>query len=252
MPQTHNGVDLTRTCERAPEERAAAATAAAPTPDGEDAARLPAAAPPAAPVLAVAHGWLGHAALGQARALLVRCLLPPGGLGPPKKMLDPPAGGQQGAVQVEWAGSGIVLSRHLPLPVAASPSGRDDVPVVVVELQKAAAGLLDAHSPQSEASLWQDVRLFAGHGGPELTWPDLAWFPDERASSPPDEAVAALQLLRQDGTHLIATRGDFGKRMLEARVATPKCKLELARASSLPTNMCAWWRAWPPLNIFVV
>jgi hypothetical protein len=94
-----------------------------------------------------------------------------------------------------------------------------DCAVCVVALQTAVAHMLDAHVPFSTTTWPQDVRLFAGHGGPELTWPDLAWFPD-RAASPPPNTEIALQLLRMGGTVLAATRGEFGTRMLEARTTS--------------------------------
>ena len=60
------------------------------------------------------------------------------------------------------------------------------------------------------------MRLFADHEGPERTWPDLAWYPNKPACPPPD-TVKALKLLSSGGVVLVATRGDFGTKMLRHR-----------------------------------
>jgi hypothetical protein len=181
------------------------------------------------PVLAVVHGWLRSPALGPAKSLLIDCLVERGEPVLPQP-LDPPEAGR--IVQVEWAFSGkpVPGRLHLPWPRsnAAIESARDCA-ACVVALQTAVAHMLDAHVPLSSTTLPQDVRLFAGHGGPELTWPDLAWFPDKAASPPPD-TTTALQLLRMGGTVMAATRGDFGTRMLEART-TSLCECQPSRTA---------------------
>ena len=171
-------------------------------------------APPRAwspvPVLAVVHGWLRSAALGPAKSLLVDCLVERGELLLPQSLDSSKA---DRIVRVEWAFSGKPVPGRLPLPrTNATIESADEFAASVVALQTAVAHMLDTHVPLSTATLPRDVRLFAGHGGPELTWPDLAWFPDS-AASPPPETTIALHLLRMGGTVLVATRGDFGTRM---------------------------------------
>jgi hypothetical protein len=171
------------------------------------------------PVLAVAHGWLRSAALGPAKRLLFDYVVERGELVLPQS-LD--SSEPDRIVQVEWAFSGKPVPGRLHWPWPRSNAAiecADDCATCVVALQTAVAQMLDAHVPLSTTTLPEDVRLFSGHGGPELTWPDLAWFPD-RAASPPPDTTAALQLLRMGGTVLAATRGDFGKRMLEARITS--------------------------------
>ena len=181
------------------------------------------------PVLAVVHGWLRSAALGPAKSLLIDCLVERGELVLPQSLDSSEAGR---IVQVEWAFSGkpVPGRLHLPWPRSnAAIESAHDCAACVVALQTAVAHMLDAHVPLSSTTLPQDVRLFAGHGGPELTWPDLAWFPDKAASPPPD-TTTALQLLRMGGTVMAATRGDFGTRMLEART-TSLCECQPSRTA---------------------
>ncbi len=181
------------------------------------------------PVLAVVHGWLRRAALDPAKSLLIDCLVERGELVLPQSLDSSDAGR---IVQVEWAFSGkpVPGRLHLPWPRShAAIESADDCAASVVALQMAVARMLDAHVPLSTTTLPQDVRLFAGHGGPELTWPDLAWFPD-RAASPPPDTMIALQRLRMGGTVLVATRGDFGTRMLEART-TSLCECQPSRTT---------------------
>ena len=189
------------------------------------------------PVLAVVHGWLRSAALGPAKSLLIDCLVERGELVLPQSLDSSEAGR---IVQVEWAFSGkpVPGRLHLPWPRSnAAIESAHDYAACVVALQTAVAHMLDAHVPLSSTTLPQDVRLFAGHGGPELTWPDLAWFPDKAASPPPD-TTTALQLLRMGGTVMAATRGDFGTRMLEART-TSLCECQPSR-TACPTCSDAW------------
>jgi hypothetical protein len=181
------------------------------------------------PVLAVVHGWLWSAALGPAKSLLIDCLVERGELVLPQSLDSSEAGR---IVQVEWAFSGKPITGRLLLPLprfTAAMESAHDCAACVVALQTEVAQMLDAHVPLSSTTLPQDVRLFAGHGGPELTWPDLAWFPDW-AAFPPDDTTIALQLLRMGGTVIAATRGDFGTRMLEAR-ATSLCECQPSRTA---------------------
>jgi hypothetical protein len=175
--------------------------------DGGPAAVSPIASDPSRlPVLAVIHGWLRRAYLSAAKQLMVECLLDHGErLAPNRQQLSATAGRVAAEVDVEWDGSGIVLARGLRVPVCAAA----DCAHTAVELQKAVASLLD--TGQQSVTSFQDLRLFAGHGGPELTWPHLCWYPDARGNSPPDEAATALQLLRNGRTVLVATRGNFGR-----------------------------------------
>ena len=169
------------------------------------------------PILAVVHGWLRSAALGPAKSLLMNCLVEHGEELVLPQTLDNSQAGR--IVQVEWAFSGKPVPGRLHLPWPRSNAGIEsahDCAACVLKLQTAVALMLDADLPLSSTALSQDVRLFAGQGGPELTWPDLAWFPD-RAASPPPDTTSALQLLEMGGTVLVVTRGDYGTRMLEAR-----------------------------------
>jgi hypothetical protein len=189
------------------------------------------------PVLAVVHGWLRGAALGPAKKLIFDCLVERGELVLPQSQGSSEAGR---IVQVEWAFSGKLVPGRLLLPWPRSNAAIEsahDCAACVAALQTAVAQMLDAHVPFSTTTMPQDVRLFAGHGGPELTWPDLAWFPDRAASPPPDTTVA-LQLLRTGGTVLAATRGDFGTRMLEART-TSLCACQPSRTTH-PICSVAW------------
>jgi hypothetical protein len=126
------------------------------------------------PVRAVVHGWLRSAALGPAKRLLIDCLVERGELVLPST-LDSSAGSR--IVQVEWAFSGKPVPGRLRLPwprTNAAFESANDCAACVVALQTAVAHMLATHVPLSSTILLQDVRLFAGHGGPELTWPDLA------------------------------------------------------------------------------
>ncbi len=187
-----------------------------------------------APVLAVLHGWLRHAALAPARALLAHCLVEPGELLPPR--LPGPLSAANGTVRVEWVGSGIVLCRGLPIPIVnAALDASNAHATMVADLQKIIAPMLDGPGHQDNTTMPQNVRLFAGHGGPELTWPDLAWFPERRAS-PPHKSTTALQSLRKAGAVLVATRGDFGTKMVGAR-ATSLCECEPAGCFAGPATV---------------
>jgi len=189
------------------------------------------------PVLAVVHGWLRSAALGPAKSLLIDCLVERGELVLPQTLDNSQAGR---IVQVEWAFSGkpVPGRLHLPWPRSnAAIESAHDCAACVLKLQTAVALMLDADLPLSSTALSQDVRLFAGQGGPELTWPDLAWFPD-RAASPPPDTTSALQLLEMGGTVLVVTRGDYGTRMLEART-TDLCECQPSRlARSTCSDAC--------------
>ena len=127
-------------------------------------------------------------------------------------------------VHVEWAFSGKLLPGRLSWPDCAL----SECAARVTALQTKVAHMLDKDNNfTSGTTLPLDVRLFAGHGGPELTWPDLAWYPDKPACPPPDTAKA-LKLLSSGGVVLVATRGDFGTKMLEVR-ATNQCACRLLR-----------------------
>lgn len=154
----------------------------------------------AVPLLAVLHGWLQSPALHPAKQLLFECLaqdIP--------RLSTSPSSQEASIVQVEWAFSGKVVPGKLYWPQAA----KDEV-ACVLALQKDVAKMLNDDAPVKN-SAFQDVRMFAGHNGPELTWRNLAWFPARTVQVPP-EAIAALQLV-QTGTVLVATRGDFFTRI---------------------------------------
>ncbi len=104
----------------------------------------------AAPVLAVLHGWLGHAALRQARELLAECLLEPNGETPQEA---PEAPGTKYINEVEWLGSGIVIDRGLK--ITPKTTYQDLTQAVVAKLN-------DGTSPYN-------LLLFNGYGGDEIT-----------------------------------------------------------------------------------
>ena len=163
-------------------------------------------------LLAVVHKWLRNPALYPAKLLLVSCFGQLERLGNDHEE----EGGR--FVYVEWAFSGKPLPGRLRWPDCAL----GECAACVTALQTDVAQMLDKDNNFTcGTTLPQDVRLFAGHGGPELTWPDLAWYPDKPACPPPDTA-SALKLLSSGGVVLVATRGDFGTKMLEVR-ATSQC-----------------------------
>ena len=169
-------------------------------------------------LLAVVHDWLRSPALWQAKILLVGCLVEHGELVSSVSSVALDREQKEGGrlVQVEWAFSGKPVPGQLRLPGHAITSD-DDCASCVAELQTKVAQMLDADTKFTfGTTLPQDVRLFAGHGGPELTWPDLAWYPDI-PDCPSPKTVEALQLLRVCGTVLVATRGDFGTKMVKER-----------------------------------
>ena len=181
-------------------------------------------------LLAVVHTWLRNQALCPAKRLLVSCLVDHGQL---ERLCNDQEEGSK-LVQVEWAFSGKLLPGRLSLhecalsDCALSHCALSDCAACVTALQTKVAQMLDKDNNfTSGTTLPQDVRLFAGHGGPELTWPDLAWYPDKLACPPPDTAKA-LKLLSSGGVVLVATRGDFGTKMLEV-LATRKGACRLLR-----------------------
>jgi hypothetical protein len=175
-------------------------------------------------VLAVVHGWLRNPAYFRAKSLLVGCLVNRGELA-----FSWPFDNKQTEdgklVAVEWAFSGKPVPGRLSVPHGALHGALtpDECANCVAALQTKVAKMLDAHQAHEShkshvvgTTLPQDLRLFAGHGGPELTWPDLVWFPD-RPACPPPETAEGLKLLRNSGVVLVATRGDFGTKMLDEK-----------------------------------
>ncbi len=250
--------------------------------------------PTPSPVLAVLHWWLRPSHFTVSKQLLLDAVgWAPDSRLPSVEDATVSSSSVVFVVDVEWAGSGIVIQRGLRVDMrAAAAAGpletlRDDglvlnSPTTTTTTAITAVGgnrvddlgtpgpadpggdgIRDVHSSSEAAATAArvfalqaavapflglsaptaghfdlsaptagpfDVRLFAGQGGPELTWPDLAWYPD-LVRPPPPEAVQALQQLglgqRRNGRAtavLVATRGQFVARRRKIEAAEKRCK----------------------------
>jgi hypothetical protein len=159
----------------------------------------------------VMHAWLAN--LVTAQKLLVECLVRPADpdLAPPKKRTR-----TSKLLKVEFAFSGKPLtSISADLPACSA-----DTASFVANLQDQIAKKLDEIAPVGCTTLGHDVRLFCGHNGPELTWPELALLPHQPDEPylPPAESQTALARLAS-GSVLVAVRSDVGSQALKAFMA---------------------------------
>jgi hypothetical protein len=98
------------------------------------------------------------------------------------------------------------------------PACSADTASFVANLQDQIAKKLDEIAPVGCTTLGHDVRLFCGHNGPELTWPELALLPHQpnqpnQPYLPPAESQTALARLAS-GSVLVAVRSDVGSQAL--------------------------------------
>jgi hypothetical protein len=156
-------------------------------------------------VMLVMQAWLAN--LVTAQKLLVESLIRP------DKSQSKPA---KTILQVEFAFSGKPLT-SIP---ADMPACLADTASFVANLQVQIAKKLDEIAPAGSTTLSCDVRLFCGHNGPELTWPELALLPHQPDEPylPPTESRMAMKRLAV-GSVLVAVRSDVGSQALKAFTA---------------------------------
>ena len=142
--------------------------------------------------------------------MLGKCLVQPAqadSTRPPKKRAR-----TSKLLQVEFAFSG----KPLPNISAELPACLDDTASFVADLQNKVAKTLDDFAPIGRTTLGHDVRLFCGHNGPELTWPELALLPHQagQACVCPTGCLMAMKQLAC-GSVLVAARSDVGSLALQ-------------------------------------
>jgi hypothetical protein len=131
--------------------------------------------------LAVLRGWMRPPYLSQAKQLLLRCTLgddalPGNGTEPCASTDDVPTL----ITDVEWAGSGIIIARGLCVDLSA---GQDPFGFRLRSLVAALLG--NSVAPGS-------LRLFAGHGGPELKGAYAAFRTSSSRADPPWSGLLSL------------------------------------------------------------
>ncbi len=159
-------------------------------------------------MMLVMHAWLPHCVAAQ--QMLVKCLVrpvQPDPTRPPKKRAT-----TSKLLQVEFAFSGKPLTSIS----AELPACLDDTASFVANLQNKVAKTLDEIAPTGRTTLGHDVRLFCGHNGLELTWPELALLPHQagQACVCPTGCLMAMKQLAC-GSVLVAARSDVGSLALQ-------------------------------------
>lgn len=161
-------------------------------------------------MMLVMHAWLPHCVAAQ--QMLVKCLARPAqpdSTRPPKKRAR-----TSKLLQVEFAFSGKPLTS-----ISAELPACLDTASFVANLQDKVAKMLDAFAPIGRTTLGHDVRLFCGHNGPELTWPELALLQQPgQCCLPTEESQRAFEQLAL-GSVLVAARSDVGSLALQRFMA---------------------------------